>query len=231
MLISSDLIWSDLSLFWSELRLAPFWSVFSLSSLVVCLYWSELNSVLLLHSASVSTETPVGHLNPVSKEQRRACFRESISMETCLPLSDVLVSKNLSPWKRVLPTRSLAMGLHVTIVWNLIWIGIAHATITVLKNLPFAWFALLMCICFIFVLNISLSINFRYGEDGQGLLVRPTSFPVAQCSQWKFYWGVLNFLLEDSCFIMGWRFARSSDLVSYAGGSVSFWEGQSCQPG
>jgi hypothetical protein len=48
--------------------------------------------------------------------ERRVGFQESISMETCLLLCDVLASKNLSPWKRVLPTRSLAMGLHITIL-------------------------------------------------------------------------------------------------------------------
>jgi hypothetical protein len=48
--------------------------------------------------------------------QRRPGFQESVSMETCLSLSNVLVSKDVSPWKRVLLICSLAMGLHVTLL-------------------------------------------------------------------------------------------------------------------
>jgi hypothetical protein len=85
--------------------------------------WPEPSSVLLLYSISVSKETPVDHLYPYPRKrmfitQRRIGFQESISMETpvddsatCLfPriylhgnvfISDVFVSRHLSPWKRV----------------------------------------------------------------------------------------------------------------------------------
>jgi hypothetical protein len=35
--------------------------------------------------------------------------------DVCLSHREGLVSKNISPWKSVLPTRSLAMGLHIAI--------------------------------------------------------------------------------------------------------------------
>jgi hypothetical protein len=58
----------------------------------------------LLYSLSVSMETPVDH-------------PYHVSMDTS-PRNG-LVSKNPSPRKRVLPTRSLVMSLHVTIVYLL----------------------------------------------------------------------------------------------------------------
>jgi hypothetical protein len=103
---------------------------------------SEVNYVLL-YSVSVSKEMFVDHSYPRKRVPQRIGFQDSISMETCSATNwfprlhlhgnvfrNELVSKTPSPRKRVsqrigfqdsismetcFPTRSLAMGLHVTL--------------------------------------------------------------------------------------------------------------------